>query len=153
MAASKATEIVGLKEFRKELRRLDNPRVITRELGAEFRGIAKDVEGWSQSRARALGGPFAHFAKQIKGRGGATGARITVGSDANATFWGAKASTGWNAGNDGRPQHPEWVGTGWDVGGTGGPYAINAAIRAHEDQIVDDVGDAIERIAAKAFPD
>ena len=58
---------------------------------------------------------------------------------ANPAFWGTKAQ-----GN--------WIGTSWDVGGPGGPYAINDAIRDQAEQIVEMYGAAVDEIAAKAFP-
>lgn len=101
-----------------------------------------------------MGGPWRHFAGDIKAAGGVAGARITVESEANAAFWGAKKRTGWNAGHGGRPQHPAWIGNMWDAGVTGqGPYAINQALADHTDDIVDAYSAALDRIAATAFPD
>lgn len=55
-----------------------------------------------------------------------------------------------------RPQFPEWVGNTWEVGGAGGPAAINPAIRESKDDIVQAYGDAFEYMSSvliRAFPD
>lgn len=146
-------EVEGLKEFRRELRALSGDSTWTRALGQVNRALAGEAATWAQIEASGLGGPFAHFADTITGAATATAARIQVPKVANATFWGAKERTGWNAGHDGRPQHPEWVGSSWDVAGPGGPYALNAALADHLDEIVDGYGDALDELARKAFPD
>ncbi len=76
-------------------------------------------------------------------------------SAANAAFWGAKQDhTGWNAGNRGQPNQPEWVGNSWDVGVKGqGPYALNEAIATHLDSYLEEMWDGIDRVVAQAFPD
>lgn len=50
-------------------------------------------------------------------------------------------------------QFPTWVGNGWDVGGPGGPYAVNPAIRESLDDIVNAYGDGLEVVSRAAFPD
>lgn len=152
--AKAAIEVEGLKEFRKELRQLADGKTWAKELGTVQRTLAKKVAGWAKSDASGMGGPAGHFASSIKGAGGAAGAKITVAPKANAAFWGAKRRTGWNAGNNGRPQHPRWVGAGWDVGVAGqGPYAINSAIAAHMDEIEREYWSGVDDLTSRAFPD
>ncbi len=50
------------------------------------------------------------------------------------------------------PQFPAWVGNSWEVGGSGGPYAVNPAIRDSMQDIIDGYGDAFEAAASRAFP-
>ena len=98
-----------------------------------------------------MGGPQRHFAKAIRARGGVAGARLTIGdTNAYAAFWGAKQRTGWNAGNS-TPNLPEWVGNSWKVGGPGGPYAINPAIRNHMDDILKAYREGIDALMDEAF--
>lgn len=153
--ARAAIEVEGLKEFRKELRQLADGKTWSRELGQVQRHLAKKVAGWAQGDARGMGGSFAHFAGSVKGAGGVAGAKIAVDPKANATFWGAKKRTGWNARNpNSRAQHPEWVGSSWDVGVQGqGPYAINSAIASHLPEIEREYWDGLEGLFARAFPD
>lgn len=150
--AGPAVRVEGLSELRRALRKLEDGTTWSRELGSIQRDVAKKVAGWASSNAGGMGGPFAHFSGAIRGRGGVAGAKVAVANpDANATFWGAMARTGWNAGNN-TPNHPKWVGNGWDVGGPGGPYAINPAIADHKDEIVDgDYGDAIDDLMQRAL--
>lgn len=147
--------IVGLDDLRRELRRLEDPKGWTKKLSGLQRTIAREAAGWARSEAAGMGGPFAHFANAIRGYGTVSGARIGIGNgNANATFWGAKKRTGWNAGNGGKAQHPSWVGASWDVGVHGqGPYAINQAIANHLPDIIDRYSEGIDDITRRAFPD
>jgi hypothetical protein len=149
--SSLAVEVVGLPAFRKQLRQLENPRRWTTELGRVHRDLAKDVASAARGAASGMGGPQRKFAGAIVGRGGASGARIGLrGNDANAAFWGAKQRTGWNAGTE-TPNLPKWVGNSWEVGAAGqGPYAINATIAARMDEILEQYGDAIDRLWGEA---
>lgn len=150
-----SVQAVGLREWRKELKALEDGRALTLEFARENRAIAKKAASWAQDEANSMGGPFAHFAKMIKGKGGAAGAKIGIDPTANAVFWGAKKRTGWNARNpQSKQQFPDWVGASWDTAVKGqGPYAINPALADHLDDIAEMYGDAIDRIAKKAFPD
>lgn len=153
-----AIHVIGLKEFRRELKKLEGSREWNLMLAREQRDIARKAAGWSQDKARGMGrSPQSHFANMIKGRGGATGARVSIDSTANAAFWGAKKRTGFYARYRFRmstgSQHPAWVGAGWDVAVAGqGPYAINAALAAHVDDIVRLYGEGIDRVTQAAFP-
>lgn len=151
-SAGADVRVIGLREFRTELRQLENSGRWTQELGQTQKAIAQKVAGWARFTASGMGGVQAHFASAIVGRGGATGARIQIADeDAFGAFWGAKQRTGWNAGND-TPNLPEWVGSGWDVGVAGqGPYAINETIARKDDEIVEMYEEAIDRITADAF--
>jgi len=142
-------KVEGLAGFRKELRKLESDTNWNLELTRGMRAIAQKAAGWSQDAAVAMGGQQAHFADALFGRATTSQARIEVAGDrtaagkarANPAFWGTKAQ-----GN--------WIGTSWDVGDpTTGPYAINAAIFQHGNDILDEVRDLIEEITRQAFDD
>lgn len=149
-----AVVVPELAEFRRELRAADERWV--RELGRTHRELAQWLEPKAQSAARGLGGPPAHFAGDIRGRGTATAARLEISQRSQAAFWGAKGHSGWYAARrywDSRPQHAPWVGNSWDVGSANGPYAINPTIGRNLDEIVERYGEALDRLAQRAFPD
>lgn len=154
--STSGVQILGLKELRTELRKLENPRQWTTALGKVQRDIAKQVAEWSRSTAAGMGGPASHapFTKAIVGRGTVTGARIQINNpDAYAAFWGAKQRSGWNVGNS-TPNLPRWVGNSWDVGVAGqGPYAINDTIADRMDDIVRAYREGIDELTAEAFGD
>lgn len=150
---SSAVQVVGLAELRKELKLLNAGKKWTQELAKLSRKVSRSAVMWSRGEAAGMGGVWAHFARNIRGAGGATGARITIDAVANAAFWGAKQRTGWNKGGA-TPNQPDWVGASWQVGVAGqGPYAINQAIADHMDEIIEMYGEGIDDITSRAFPD
>ena len=148
--AGSAVEVEGLKEFRKALKAADSQ--YPKEIAKLHREIARMVQPRARGAAAGVGGSTRHFAGLVRAAGSQAAARITVAPQANAAFWGAKKRTGWNAGNQGRPQHPAWVGSGWEPGGPGGPYGINAAIAESLPDIDRMAGDGMEDLYRKAFP-
>lgn len=160
-SGASSVQIQGLKEFRKALREVD--KKWTRELTRANRDISKIAERVSQTQARSMGGVQAKAAGAIRGSATVRFARLQVkpsGSKragtamANVAFYGAKKRTGWYATKrEGKPQHPEWVGADWQVASAGeGPYAINAALARHMDDIIAAHMAALDRLAAEAFP-
>ena len=156
-----AIEITGLREFRKALKAVgpEFPKQLTKA----NRDVAKIAERVSQSSARSMGGIQARAASAIKGSANARSARIQIKPSkgkrnptamANVAFWGAKKRTGWyRTKPQGKPQHPEWVGSNWEVADlNSGPYAINAALARHLDDIVAAHRAALDRLAEAAFP-
>lgn len=146
--STSGVKIVGLAEFRKELRALEGETNWARELTRGMREIAKTATGWAQDEATAMGGQQRHFADALKGRAAGIKARIEVAGPstpkgktrANPAFWGTKAQ-----GN--------WIGASWGLGVLGeGPYAINAALYRHGEDLVDEMGDLVEEISKQAFP-
>lgn len=53
----------------------------------------------------------------------------------------------------GKPQFAPWVGSSWEAGGTGGPIAINPAVRQLKPWIEAEYLDAIAQVNAQTFPD
>lgn len=157
-----AVNVVGLREFRKALKAV-GPEW-PRELSRANRKVAKIGERVSQNEARSMGGIQRRAANAIKGSASARESRIQIKPSsgkrnptamANVAFWGAKKRTGWyRTKPQGKPQHPEWVGSNWEVADlNSGPYAINAALARHLDDIVAAHRAALDRLAAKAFTD
>lgn len=142
--------VEGLDEFRRELRAIDSGWA--RELTRTHRELGQWLAPRAQGAASAMGGPQAHFAGKIKGRGTQAGARLEIAHEANAALWGAEKRTGWNQGHQGAPQHPKWVGSGWEPGGPGGPYGINDTLRSDGPEIVERFGDMVDDLASRAFP-
>ena len=119
-----------------------------RELTRAMRSVAQQGAAWAQAEAVGMGGQQRHFADALAGRAAGTTARIEVAGErtpagkarGNPAFWGTKAQ-----GN--------WIGSGWDVGDpTAGPYAINAALFKHDDDLLHEVMKAIDDVARAAFP-
>lgn len=157
--SSSGAQIVGLRELRKELKKLEDGKAMTRELGRGLRAVAKKAEGHAQSAARSFGGPQRHFAGKIKGRGGATGARLVIQDGAaNAAFWGAKQKwTGWNArnsGDGGSANQPDWIGNTWEVAQLGqGPIVLNDSLATHMPEYIEDIYQVLGDVTRPAFPD
>lgn len=162
VSSGPAVQVVGLKEFRKALKPLEGAKGWNRELAAAHKQIARETVGWSQAAAMARGGLLARAAPALSARGTISGARIAVGKAVpsrhggrfvpNNAFWGMRRTTGWNFSDT--PNQPRWVGNTWTVGAAGsGPYAINDAIAANRQRIVNMYGRAVEKIARAAFPD
>jgi len=124
-------EVKGGKELRATLKAAGDG--FPKELRQLNLSVAKIVQPIAQAQAASMGGMQAHFASKIRATASQKEARIGVASVANAAFWGAKKHSGWYAAERYResktPQFPRWVGNAWDVGGSGGPYALNDAVR------------------------
>ena len=121
--------------------------------GMSYRDLARDVAGWSNSAASAMGGQQAHFAGAFRGYATATAARVEIAGArsprgkfrAAPAFWGRKSH---NA--KGKP----WIGASWDVGVSGeGPYAINEAIARRSVEIEARFRRLIDEVTGDAFPD
>ena len=168
MAAStggtnKVITVEGLREFRKALKEAGEQ--FPKELKAAHLDVAQIAARVSQSEARRMGGVQAKAASAIRGNGTATQARLIVKASkskrnatamANVAFWGATKRTGFYARykyNDSpKPQHKPWVGNDWEVmDPTKGPYAINAALAAHQGDIYDAFDAALDRLVSRAF--
>lgn len=103
-----AIRVDGVKEFRRELKKLENPRYWSREFGRTNRAVA-EFAAQKARRLAASGGDarlgtnhrkmVRHFASHIRGRGTVTGARIGLRGAGNpissGALWGAKGRSGW----------------------------------------------------------
>jgi len=143
----------GLKDFQRELRRLDDSD-LKNGLTKIYRAVAKFVRGRAERAAPS------DVKKAIGHKANRRGAFITLRAKppyALGVFMGAKARFGWYSkaryrSSEGRQFQP-WVGNQWDPGEFGGtPYHIGPAINSSVDEVVDMVGDGIEDLAHRAFP-
>lgn len=150
----------GLAEVRKAFRDLD------REIGDKTRPAGKRLKAAyaevgefvaREARARASTRLEQKMSGAIVGVGRViSGARVQIRQNktypaAFVAFWGIDRPIGWFAklpGATGAAQGlPAWVGSSWEVGGSGGPHAINPAIRDNLDRIVDRFEAAIQQAA------
>jgi hypothetical protein len=158
--ATSGANVVGLAEFRRELRKIDS--AYSTELRGVHREIAKRAQRAARAEARRMGGVQAKAANAIAASATEREARIQIRPSsrtrmANVAFWGAKGRTGWAARERyarSRRQHPPWVGNTWDVAKRGeGPYAINDALAAELPNLLEDYALMIGRLMRRAFPD
>lgn len=160
--SSSGADIVGLKEFRRELRALGAEW--PKELRKVHKTIADEGADRARSVARGMGGQQAKYAGAIKGTANQREARIGVlgggrNAGANAAFWGAKRRSGWYGwrryiDTDGRPQFKPWVGNAWTAAShTGGPYAINSALAQYVPRLLGRYEEMIDELARRAFPE
>lgn len=156
-----AVRVEGLNAWRRELRKLEEPKVWTKELAAGNRGLAKSLAPLAQHRARSLGGQQRHFAEAIRGYGSASSARLGISSGgkgqrnygANASTWGVKDNvSGWNKSKTPNLKVP-WVGNTWDIAAGQGPTAIVETIVAETPYIIRTYGGVIDSVTRRAFPD
>jgi len=156
-------ELVGLRDFRSDLRKLDSrlPKYVSKA----HRQIAKEIA--LQGRSAMQSSPFPalrrHAAKGIKWSGKATEASVVL-----------KANTGAIAHERGTKVHhvfgktvqassmkrrvfPAWLGSKWDAGATGsfgkGGHVVAPIVERNLPRIKEEYLDYIEDALAQAFPD
>jgi hypothetical protein len=144
--------VEGLDAFRRELRKLGDKGLVDDLKDANFE-VASRVVLWAQARTSTRMEQAA--AKTLRPSRNQRAAQVTLGGPKAPFAAGAEFGAirniprrtlrgevrGWN-------QFREWRGNGRGAG-----YFLYPAIRDNTDEIVDTYGDAIEKIAAKAFPD
>lgn len=150
--------VEGLADFRKALGRADKDA--NKEFGLAQRKVKDLVVGDARTIGRtSMRGPLRHFSRRAGISGTSTakgGAAVLVKNpDAMAAFMGSGGRTGWYAAgkfsrSKGRQFAPH-VGNTWEVGGPGGPYAINPAIRQNLEHIDRMILDAVQAAGARAF--
>lgn len=149
-----------LKELRVALKELDSglPKALNKVLKQGAETISTDARG----RAASVSPQAARAAGQIKPSGTAQGAAVTLSRSSKvpyalAALLGMDRRTGWYArdryGSSTGRQAPPWMGTGWQVGGTGGPRAINPAIAAKSPELIGFLDAELTALAAKHFPE
>lgn len=144
-------KIRGLREFRSELRRVD--------LHKDLRVANKLIADLVADKAR--GAAPESLKKAIRPRGTQRGAFVDLVARpprALGVFLGMRRRSGWYAHprysqSRGR-QFAPWVGNQWVPGATGGkPYFVGEPINRAIPQAIDLLGDEIEQLAKRAFPD
>lgn len=144
-AGPSGIEIKGLKEWRRDLAKCGAGwNKMLRDLN---KGIAKFVEG--EAKGNWFRPVQVEAERAVRGSGTIRGAKIGVGTSppfAQGAVWGAKQYK----------QFPPWVGNTWEVGGPGGPYGINMAIRENRDEITESYAEGfvyVASVVSRAFPD
>ena len=154
-------EVEGAKELRRELKAAD--KAWPKELAKLHREIAQRVTATARGNVASL--PSAQqraAAGNVRARGSAAAARVAVVPTAavpwaKAAIWGSKGRSGWYAdpkyaGSGGR-QFPAWVGGSWQVGGPGGPYGVNAAVRSEAPWVEAKYLSGVDDLYRRAFPE
>lgn len=149
-----------LKALRRQIRQAGpNGGEFKKRLTTANKKGAEVITERAQAKLRAGTPGQARAARAIKPRSAQSGIGFRIANsgqvpDALARIWGAKRRAGWYGArryrsSSGR-QFPQWVGNGWEVGGQGGPYGLNPAIRESLDEVLDiwgeEVGEIIEDI-------
>lgn len=146
-------KVVGLDEFRKELRKLDDAGIIDGLKDANYE-VARIVVAGAQGRAST---PMQRgAAASLKPSRQAARAQVTGGGARVPYFGGAEFGAQQNQlrlGPSGRTyrglnQFSAWRGSDMSAG-----YFLYPAIRDLTDRIVEIYGDAIEQLTKQAFPD
>ena len=146
-----------LKALAKNLRAAD--KQLPKQLAKVNQRAAEIIAGESRANAASDGGLEAKAAPAIKASAAQGEVRIVVAATsahpyALVAFLGAQRHTGWYSDSrydDGHPQHPAWIGDTWVPGETGGPYAINQAIRDRLDDMLEAHGQAVDDFVDQAF--
>jgi hypothetical protein len=149
-------KVKGLAELRRELKKLDDAG-LTNELKAVNMAAAQTIIGPAKAMASGLGRMEARAAATLKASRSANAAKLLFGG-ASAPFAGGAE---FGAGQDIRRNPPGRPGgvlgwnqfNAWRGSGGGAGYFLYPTIRAEMVTLVDEYGDALERITAKAFPD
>lgn len=144
-AGAGAVHVRGLRELQTGLRSA-NPK-LARSMTRANKEIATKVSARAQAIARAGTPVQAKAAPAIVGAAEQRAAKIAINKGtrfkfADGAFYGAEAY----------PQFDPWVGNDWDVGGVGGPDAINPAIAEMVPDIEDFYLNAFEDAVTQAFP-
>lgn len=154
------SEIRGLKEFRRELRKMD------KALPVEMRKVHRKVADLVSSRTRtAMAGGLqsGRAAKGIKPSATSRSALIDTATTARSPFtlaviWGQRKRSGWYAApryadSKGKQFEP-WVGNQWDPGEHGGrPYYLGFVVDESLDEIDRIYLEGVDELARRAFPD
>lgn len=150
--------VKGLDELRRELNKLDDAG-LTKELKDVNYDVAKSIIGPAQARAASVGRMEARAAATLKASKAAKAARVNFGGAKAPFAAGAEFGAGQNIRRSGGARVLRNGILGWNQfnpwrGNDGGAgYFLYPTIRDRIDDIVEQYGEGIERITAKAFPD
>ena len=141
MAEPVGIKVEGLNEFRRELKKLEEN--LTPELKQINYELATQVTSWAQTKAAAVSPQASKAAKEgLKASRTAARAQVILGSNRAPYALGAEF------GSHQYKQFPAWRGND-----TGAGYFLWPSIRDHKDEITKLYGDALDKLARRAFPD
>jgi hypothetical protein len=135
------TTVVGLDEFRRELKRAGG--TFPREMGQANKKAAEVVATVARAKALATGGVAAKAAPDIKTAAQQRAAKLVL--DASRHGYAIGAFTG----SKRFRQFPAWEGPEIEEGKG---VAVGPAIVQETENMLDVYGDALEALAARAFP-
>jgi hypothetical protein len=141
MARRTDTTVKGLDDFRRELKRAGGS--FGKELGQVNKKAAEVVATTARAKAMATGGVAAKAAPDIKTAAQQRTAKLVL--DASRHGYAIGAFTG----SKKYAQFKPWQGPEIEEGKG---YAVGPAIVEKEDEFLDVYGDALEELAARAFP-
>lgn len=139
-------EIKGLKQLRRELKKLEDQGLINKVKDLNVK-VADLVVKTAQSKASGVGRQQAAAAKDLSARRRANSAAIALGGRGRTKEWAIGAEFGSHR----YGQFPPFRGNQWSDPPTVG-YFLHPAIRDKSDEIVEMFGDGIEDITRAAFP-
>ena len=141
MAEPVGIKVEGLNEFRRELKKLEEN--LTPELKQINYELATQVTSWAQTKAAAVSPQASKAAKEgLKASRTAARAQVILGSNRAPYALGAEfGALRWK-------QFQRWRGNA-----TGAGYFLWPSIRDHREEIMDIYGEALDKLASKAFPD
>lgn len=149
-------EVEGLREFRRELKRLDHPQ-LTNDLKDVNVRVAELVRVAAVARSRGQGAMASRAADTLRAARQAARAALILGNTRTPFALGAEFGSGRNKlrmlPNEGTArlgwnQFKPWRGSGQGAG-----YFLYPAIREKETEAVEMFGDEITKLAQRAFPD
>lgn len=144
--ASAGVEVRGLRDFQRQLRAID----MARDLRKTNKDAAELVVEAARRKARSLGSVHAETARLngIRAAAEQRRAKVILGSARTPFAFGAEF------GAKQYPQFPPWRGNQHtDPDGSNVGYMIYPTIRETREEFLELYGDALEELAAKAFPD
>lgn len=129
-------KVAGLKEFRRELKKLDGdfPKEMSR-VNNDVAGLVADA---ARSKAAGQGSTLEKAAPSIRAMKGATRAQIAIGSSQYPYALGAEF------GSIRYKQFPSPI---------PGGRSLYPTIRAKRNEVMERYGDLVDDVAKKAFPD
>ena len=141
MAEPVGIKVEGLNEFRRELKKLEEN--LTPELKQINYELATQVTSWAQTKAAAVSPQASKAAKEgLKASKTAARAQVILGNNKTPYALGAEfGALQWK-------QFQRWRGND-----TGAGYFLWPSIRDHREEITKIYGDALDKLARRAFPD
>lgn len=141
-ALRQGVEVVGLGDFRKQLKELGD-KAWLKELGGINNEVAQLIVDGAKTRALSLGSTPAHAVQTggLKASKAASAAMVILGGS------GVPFAIGAEFGSDKWHQFKPWTGAGADAG-----HFLYPEIRAERDRIGELYLDRMVGFAAKAFP-
>ncbi len=153
MAAAGRVELAGLKDFQKELRRID--KELPKELRKVHLTAAQLVAEVTRASFASSPGVTSAVPASVKALAQQRSAAVRIGGAGKAQaalgheFGGGKYGPGRPSPRGGHTtQFPPWRGSGANAG-----YHLYPTLRSKTDELVEMYGDGFERIARRAFPD